>query len=195
VHVHVCLSVLPLIIPIGGGWSDAPEVALRATYDSEYVYLLARWMDDKESTTGEPWVKQANGTWSVAHAKARPAAGTDWAAFMGSNFDEENADLAYEDKVAFIWNTYGESTIKDFDQGGCAVLCHDPAKDYKPGTTYNYTDENLAAKKYTNSPQEIGDTWHWKSVRQNHSKKIDDQYVMYLAARRPGSCLSRPEVG
>jgi hypothetical protein len=45
-------------------------------------------------------------------------------------------------------------------------------------------DENQAAKKYTNTPSEIADLWHWKMVRMNQHAKIDDQYVRYWV---PGS--------
>jgi hypothetical protein len=99
---------------------------------------------------------------------------------MGQSFDEEDISrFNYEDKLAIMWNTYGASTVAGFDQAGCAVTCHDPSAGNRPGTTYNYTDQSLAAKKYTNAPSEIADLWHWKSVRNNQHAKIDDQYVRH----------------
>ncbi len=64
------------------------------------------------------------------------------------------------------------------------MTCHSPANGGQPGTTYYYGDENRAAKKYTNSPNEIADLWHWKLVRNNQHAKVDDQHVRYWV---PGS--------
>ncbi|HEX6313980.1 MAG TPA: ethylbenzene dehydrogenase-related protein, partial [Gemmatimonadaceae bacterium] len=166
-----------LVITIGGGWADARDVTLKAAYDAQYLYMLVRWIDDAASVVRQPWEKQADGTWKTLSAKPRPVAGSDWSAYMGTSFEEEGPGFAYEDKMALIWNTYGASTVAGFDQTGCAVLCHDPAKNFGPGNTYNYDNENLAAKKYTNAANEIADMWHWKLVRMNHHNKLDDQYV------------------
>jgi mono/diheme cytochrome c family protein len=173
-------SVAPSkVFGISGGWADAREVVLKAAYDAEYLYLFVRYMDDQESVKRQPWVKQADGTWRTLAAKPTPAAGINWADFMGSSFEEEAANLAYEDKFAIIWNTYGPSTVEGFDQSGCAVVCHTPSLNYGPGTVYNYTDENLASKKYTNKAGELADMWHWKLVRNNQHGKADDQVVKY----------------
>ncbi len=166
-----------IVAPLGGGWADAQDVTLSAAYDDEYIYLLARWYDDAESTRRSPWVKNADGSWSTLSAKPTPQAGIPWADYMHAGFEEE--DYFYEDKFAMIWNTYGATTIAGFDEQGCASICHDPVNNFGPGTTYNYDNQNLAAKKYTNAPGEIGDIWHWKLVRQNQHNKIDDQYVGY----------------
>ncbi len=168
-----------MVAHIGGGWADAEEVVMSAAYDDEYLYVLARWVDDAASGARSPWIKQADGSWTVLPAKPTPPAGTDWPDFMGANFEEEGPTLFYEDKLAVIWNTYGSTTIAGFDDQGCGVVCHDPSNSYGPGTTYNYSNPQLAAKKYTNSPNELGDIWHWKYVRQNQHYKIDDQYVHY----------------
>ncbi len=108
-----------------------------------------------------------------------PEDGIGWQTYMGASFDEEGPTLFYEDKFAIIWNTYGASTVEGFDQQGCSVVCHDPTVNFAPGNTYNYSNQQLAAKKYTNAAAEKADMWHWKSVRQNQHYKIDDQHVSY----------------
>ncbi len=153
---------------------------MSAVYDDQFAYFTLRWYVDKASEMRQPWVKQGNGTWTTMAAKPMPFVGWSWVDYMGgSRFDEEAPDKFYEDKAAIIWNTYGASTVAGFDGGGCTVLCHDPKHDFRPGTSYNYSDENRAAKKYTNAPGEIADMWHWKYVRMNHHYKLDDQFVGY----------------
>lgn len=174
-----------LVATIGGGWADAGEVILSAAYDEDYLYVLARWVDDEASARRSPWMKRLDGSWATMSPKPTPVDGIDWDDFMGSGFEEEGPTYFYEDKLAMIWNTYGASTIAGFDEQGCAVVCHDPGNNYGPGTTYNYSNQNLAAKKYTNSDGEIGDIWHWKYVRQNQHYKIDDQYVGYWTQGGP----------
>jgi Ethylbenzene dehydrogenase len=171
-------SNVGIAVPIGGGWADAGEVLVKAAYDNDNIYILARWYDDAVSTRRSPWVKQADGSWAVQSAKtSTPDPGITWADWMGDNFEEETQ--FYEDKFAMIWNTRGASAIAGFDEQGCGVVCHDPTFTFAPGTTYNYDNPQLAAKKYTNAEGEVGDMWHWKLVRQNQHGKIDDQNVHY----------------
>jgi hypothetical protein len=173
---------------VGGGWADARAVTLQAAYDDTHLYLMVVWGDDEASERRQPWVKQPDGTWQTPAAKTPlPGDGMEWADYIGSkrSFDEEDhTHFNYEDKLAIMWNTYGSTTVAGFDQSGCSVTCHSPAKGGQPGTTYYYSDENRAAKKYTNSPNEIADLWHWKLVRNNQHAKIDDQHVQYWV---PGS--------
>lgn len=162
------------------GWGEAEFVSVQAAYDATYLYLLIAWNDDKSSDRRQPWVKQADGTWKVVDAKSPiPQVGTTWQAYMGTANEEDNTRFNYEDKLAVMWNTYGASTVAGFEQSGCAVTCHDPAVGGKPGTTYNYTEQWKAAKKYTNAAAEVADLWHWKMVRNNQHYKADDQYVRY----------------
>lgn len=72
-------------------------------------------------------------------------------------------NVFYEDKMAFIWNI--NNSITGFNQAGCFSTCHagEPDKPY--------------GNKYTANPGEIGDIWHWKSVRTGSVGFIDDQYV------------------
>lgn len=177
----------PLYARIGGGWSDASEMSLRALYDANNLYLLIRWSDDAASVKRQPFVKDTAGNWYKAAAKPLPSDGIDWATYMGKAFNEEGPGILYEDKMAMAWNTYGASTSPAFEQNGCAGLCHDPSKGGAPGTTYYYSDQNKAAKKYTNAANEIVDLWHWKLVRQDHNGKMDDQYVRYWQPGQPGA--------
>lgn len=176
-----------LAVKIGGGWADAKEVYIKALYDDTYLYMVLKWYDDRASYVRQPFVKQESGAWAKARAKPLPADGTDWAAYMGANFDEEGPSILYEDKLALAWNTYGASTSPGFDQNGCAGLCHDPGRNGQPGTTYYYSDEKRAAKKFTNAASEIVDLWHWKLVRQNDALKMDDQYVQYWTVGDAGA--------
>jgi Ethylbenzene dehydrogenase len=181
--------------PIAGGWADAEAVTMRAAYDASYVYLQLTWSDDAASDRRMPWVKQADGSWLVVPAKTPlPAPGTSWEQYKGGGWEqfqpvlleEDRTHFNYEDKLAIMWNTYGPSTVAGFETSGCSVTCHDPSPAHhgNPGTTYNYVDENQAAKKYTNTQSEIADLWHWKMVRMNQHAKMDDQYVAYWV---PGS--------
>lgn len=166
---------------VADGWGDAEFVTVQAAYDATYLYMLVVWDDDKASVRREPWVKQADGSWKTLAAKSPlPADGVTWASYMGGAFNEEDPlRINYEDKLSVIWNTYGASTVAGFEQSGCAVMCHDPSKSNGPGTTYNYTAQQLAAKMYTNAPAEIADMWHWKLIRGNQHAKADDQHVRY----------------
>ena len=166
---------------VADGWGEAEFVTVQAAYDATYLYMLVVWDDDRASTRRQPWVKQTDGTWKVLAAKSPlPAAGVTWAEYMGAAFNEEDPSrFNYEDKMAIMWNTYGASTVAGFEQSGCAVTCHDPGKSNGPGTAYNYTTQEMAAKMYTNAVAEITDLWHWKLVRTDQHAKADDQYVRY----------------
>jgi hypothetical protein len=179
-------AATPVQLRVTTGWGEAEYVTVKATYDAQYLYMLVTWDDDQESDRRNPWVKQAGGTWKVLDSKTPvPTIGQTWEQYMGTAFnDEDPARFAYEDKFAIMWNTYGASTVAGFDQSGCAVTCHDPAQANRPGTSYNYTEQWKAAKKYTNAASEIADLWHWKLVRNNQHYKADDQYVRYWV---PGS--------
>lgn len=166
---------------IADGWGDAEFVTIQAAYDATYLYMVISWDDDKASIRRQPWVKQADGTWKKLSGKSpAPADGVTWASYMGGAFNEEDPTrFNYEDKLAVIWNTYGPTTVADFDQSGCTVLCHDPSKGNGPGTTYNSTTQQNAAKMYAKNPGEIADMWHWKLIRGDQHAKADDQYVRY----------------
>ena len=67
----------------------------------------------------------------------------------------------YEDKFALLWNI----NIAGFEAAGCMAACHAG----EPGKAYG--------NKYTANPGELGDIWHWKSVRTGPVGQIDDQYL------------------
>lgn len=171
----------PVNLRITGGWGEAEFVTVKAAYDASYLYMLVTWNDDRASFRRQPWVKQSDGSWKTLAAKAPvPAIGSTWGQYMGTSFNEEDpAKYNYEDKLAIMWNTYGAGTVAGFEQSGCTVNCHDPDQGTRPGTTYNYTEQWKAAKKYTNASAEIADLWHWKAVRNNQHYKMDDQYVRF----------------
>ncbi|MBA3889405.1 MAG: hypothetical protein H0X64_02645 [Gemmatimonadaceae bacterium] len=178
----------PIVIPIGGGWAAADAVAMRALYDDHYLYIYLRWTDNQASFKRQPWIRRDDGTWLAQAAKPTPAAETEWNAYMAANapaggrFDPEAPQFLYEDKLALIWNTYAAAThVPEFETAGCAAACHDPSKGGKPGTTYNYARQDLAAKKYLTVQGQILDMWHWKLVRHNQQSKVDDQHVRYWA--------------
>lgn len=177
------LQATPLTVAVAGGWSAATSVSVRAMYDESYLYMYLRWSDNEASYRRTPWIKNADGSWTQQLAKPNPVDGTTWQAYIAANggaaFDREAPQFAYEDKFALIWNTYGASTVPAFETVGCASVCHDPANNGGPGTTYNSARKDFAAKKYTTVAGQILDLWHWKMVRQNMNKKMDDQNVRY----------------
>lgn len=177
------LEAAPITMGIGGGWAAATSVTARAMYDEGYLYMYIRWRDDAASFQRQPWIKNADGSWSVAAAKPSPVNGEDWAQYMARNggaaFDNEAAQYMYEDKFAIIWNTYGAGTVPEFETVGCAISCHDPTNNFNPGTTYNGVRQDSAAKKYLTVPGRILDMWHWKLVRHNMNAVVDDQFVRH----------------
>lgn len=72
-------------------------------------------------------------------------------------------NYSYEDKLAFIWPI--NNSIQGFQTSGCFVACH--------------AGENPEAKpfgnKYTAGEGQLGDIWHWKSIR--NLNQVDDQYL------------------
>jgi len=178
----------PVILRVSGGWGEAEFVQAKAAYDGTYLYLLLAWNDDRASTRRQPWVKQPDGSWKSLDAKLpAPTTGMTWNEYLGTADEEDPARFNYEDKFAIMWNTYGAGNIAGFDQTGCAVTCHDPAQANRPGTSYNSDQAWSAAKKYTNTPAEIADLWHWKLVRNNQHAKADDQFVRYWVPGAAGA--------
>lgn len=154
-------SAPALTIPIGGGFAGDITVTMRAMYNSSRVYFLVQWSDPTESVVRAPWVRTATG-WL-----RRPVAPTGFDNTSLLNWRNQPADYYYEDKFAIIWNTTGATAVEGFDTNGCAVLCHVGATgDPRP-------------LKYTNRNGEVADMWHWKLVRTNVVRRLDDQYVYW----------------
>ena len=181
-------AAVPALLRVSGGWGEAEFVSVKAVYDGTYLYMLLVWADDKASIRRQPWVKQADGSWTTLQGKSpTPTTGTTWNQYLGAADEEDPARFNYEDKFAIMWNTYGAGNIAGFDQTGCAVVCHDPTQANRPGTSYNSEEAWSAAKKYANAPAEIADLWHWKLVRTNQHAKADDQYVRYWVPGATGA--------
>jgi len=131
-----------------GANMEAAEVTLKSVYDGNNVYFLATWADPTESFIRSPWIKQDDGTWSKL-----------------KDPDDKGGDnnVYYEDKMAMIWNI--NNSIPDFDSLGCFTACHaGENSDVKP-----------FGNKYTDEAGQLGDIWHWKSVR--NLNQVDDQYL------------------
>ena len=131
----------------GGANGGSHTITLKSVYTDDEVHFLVQWTDATQSLRRFPWVKQEDGSWLRL---------TD-----GSDHDE---NIYYEDKFAFIWNI--DNSIVGFNSGaGCFATCHvgDAGKPY--------------GNKFTQTEGEIGDIWHWKSVRSGPEGYVDDQYV------------------
>jgi PAS domain S-box-containing protein len=61
-----------------------------------------------------------------------------------------------EDRISIFWNI--NDSIEGFNVGGCAMLCH-------------------GDRMHTNDPNEMGDSWHWKSARTNPAGYSDDKFI------------------
>jgi hypothetical protein len=128
------------------------SVAMKSMYDREFIYLLVQWEEPTKSFERAPWVKQPDGTWK--QLKALDSTGHD--------------NTYYEDKMAILWNI----NTKDFDKKGCEVACHKA----RGGKVAGIEDKS-PGRKFTDTPGETLDMWHWKSVRTGPVGQIDDQYV------------------
>jgi hypothetical protein len=135
-------------IPVSGGANNgSTTVELKALYTADSIYFLAQWADPTETVKRAPWQMQADGTWKK---------------LTDPNDKGSDNNLYYEDKIAFLWNI--NDSITGFNEQGCMVNCH--MGEGKP-----------FGNKYTAKAGELGDIWHWKSIRTATVGQIDDQYV------------------
>jgi hypothetical protein len=144
-------SARPLSVALSGGRNFGGKgettATLKAVYAGDTLYMLVQYADPTLSVRRGPYQKQADGTWTKLKDPA----------------DKGGDDnVYYEDKWAMIW-PIGNS-IKNFDNQGCAALCHQGQ-----GKPYG--------NKYTNSEGELGDIWHMKGSRTAPFGLVDDQYV------------------
>lgn len=130
-----------------GANDSATTITLKSVYSGDMVYFLVTWADPTESNIRSPWEMQADGTWKQL-----------------KDPDDKGGDnnVWYEDKLAFIWPI--NNSIADFATEGCGILCH-----RNDGTGKPY------GNKFTENEGEMGDIWHWKSVR--NLNQVHDQYV------------------
>ena len=132
----------------GGAKGYETQVHLKAVYTEDSVYFLVSYEDPTESFFRSPWQKQEDGTWKQI-----------------KDPDDKGGDnnTVYEDKMAFIWPI--NNSIAKFETKGCYAFCHDGENpDLKP-----------YGNKYTETEGELGDIWHWKSIR--NLAQFDDQYL------------------
>lgn len=127
------------------------EVTIKSVYGDGNVYFLVSWADPTESFIRSPWMKNEDGTWGKM-----------------KDPDDRGGDnnVYYEDKMSFIWDI--NNSIPDFARMGCFNACHDGEnEEVKP-----------YGNKYTEEEGQLGDIWHWKSVR--NLGQIDDQYLDHV---------------
>jgi hypothetical protein len=138
-----------IVINVAGGYNGfTTEVHLKAVYTEDSVYFLMTYADPTESWFRSPWQKQEDGTWKQV-----------------KDPDDKGGDnnVYYEDKFAFIWPI--NNSIANFETAGCFTACH----------AGENSDTKPYGNKYTAAEGELGDIWHWKSVR--NLNQIDDQYL------------------
>jgi hypothetical protein len=130
----------------GGNNGFTTDVHIKTIYTADGVYFLVSYADTTESWFRSPWQMQEDGTWKQ---------------IKDPNDKGGDNNLYYEDKMAFIWSI--NNSLKGFENAGCFVTCH-AGEEGKP-----------YGNKYTAAEGELGDIWHWKSIR--NLNQIDDQYV------------------
>jgi len=137
------------VIPVAGGFNNfSTDIHLKAIYTADEVYFLATYEDPTESWFRSPWQKQDDGTWKQ---------------IKDPNDKGGDNNTYYEDKFAMIWPI--NESIPNFQTQGCFVACHAGENpDLKP-----------FGNKYTANEGELGDIWHWKSIR--NLNQMDDQYL------------------
>ena len=138
-----------LVIPVAGGFNNfKADAKLKSVYTADRVFFMVTYADPTQSFFRSPWQKQEDGSWKQI-----------------KDPDDKGGDnnVYYEDKFALIW-TINNST-KNFENTGCFISCH----------AGENSDVKGYGNLYTASEGELGDLWHWKSVR--NDGQIDDQYL------------------
>ena len=157
----VWADAVAIEVEVEDGANDADGfVEIKSVYTDDLVYFLVTWNDPTQSFMRSPWVKQEDGTWIKL-----------------VDPDDRGGDnnVYYEDKMSFIWNI--NNSIPDFEDKGCFVACHSGEdSEFKP-----------YGNKYTDEEGQLGDIWHWKSVR--NVNQLDDQYLDWTqySAETPGA--------
>jgi hypothetical protein len=124
------------------------DVTIKSVYTDDMVYFYVTYEDPTQSFFRSPWEKQEDGSWVT---------------FKDPNDKGGDNNVFYEDKMSFIWNI--DNSIPDFNTKGCYTACHEGQdEEYKP-----------YGNKSTDEEGQLGDIWHWKSVR--NIGQLDDQYL------------------
>jgi len=124
----------PLRVKVFDGGIGDIDVVLRALYDKDNLYIHITWPDPTASVYKNLWTFN----------------GDEWL---------KSED---EDRFAIFWNI--DDSIRGFNIGGCAMLCH-------------------GDRMRTNAPDEKGDIWHWKATRTNPVGYADDKWMDNTLAR------------
>jgi len=147
---------------MGDAWKDAPPLAVKVvggknlpggstevTLRSVYAGEMVYFL-----------MQYKDATESLKRAPWVKQADGSWQKLKDPNDKGGDNNLYYEDKMSMIWAINSPT----FEQKGCLAACHTGE-----GKPYG--------NKYTGSPGERLDMWHWKSVRTGPVGQIDDQYV------------------
>jgi Ethylbenzene dehydrogenase/Cytochrome c554 and c-prime len=123
-------------------------VAVRAVYDRKRIYFVFRWSDPNRQTQLGRWISRES-HWQVA--------------------------AVWPDALALDWST--TEKVADFQQGGCAVLCH---------TTGRFADFPRMA---TRQDDAIVDEWYWNAYAARRAARPGDGFldsrVDYIAPATP----------
>jgi hypothetical protein len=130
-----------------GANMEESDGTVKSVYTEDMVYFLVTWTDPTESFLRFPWEMQDDGSW------------VQWKDPENAGGDE---NVWYEDKFAFIWSI--DNSIVDFEFDGCDIACHAGDESGKP-----------YGNKFTDGEGEMGDIWHFKSVR--NVGQVHDQYL------------------
>jgi hypothetical protein len=183
--VALALGLGPMVIPLGaqspsvlvakkvsapppfepalaGAWTSAPElvVGLRGGRNLPEGKSEARLRALYTADTIYLLVQYKDPTDSVRRGPWVKQADGSWQKLKDPNDKGGDNNLYYEDKMAIIWNINSPA----FEAKGCMSACH--IGEGKP-----------FGNKYTATPGERLDMWHWKGVRTGPTGQIDDQYV------------------
>jgi predicted small lipoprotein YifL len=173
VFVSVTVADIPAFAGYGG---RTYQVEMKAVYDDNSVYFLARYNDAKLDADRQPWfVDPATGLWQQESRYP--------------TFDEEGRLIRkgfYEDKFSLMWEA---SEVEGFARSGCAVSCH-------VGLSPFSNDGGKTALKYTNHFGEVLDMWHLKYVRSAGTSipTMDDQHTNWTSTAKDGGRHSDPGV-
>lgn len=137
--------------------NGATEVSVQAVRGTGSIYFYISWDDASQSLAHLPLEKTEQG-WKV----------------LQNGFHHFDERTYYEDKFAIMVSDHCEPA-----GAGTAHLGHQPHSDRPAnwhGRGYHYTTNNQAV-----------DLWHWKAVRTNRMRLMDDNFIGEAYEVLPGS--------